>query len=138
MSLKKQESIRLLKEDLSKILIKNKIINRYSKSPVDRGGAENYLRGCGVNWSVSSDKILEDAFTDKNSVYFKSFDKVIDGKNISAKEIIKTKKRLNEIYAKHTDKKLNEIAKIMERDKYFSPHEAIKFGLIDKVVENRK
>ena len=60
MSLKKQESIRLLTEDLSKILIENNIINRYSKSPVDRGGAENYLRGCGVNWSVSSDKILND------------------------------------------------------------------------------
>ena len=57
---------------------------------------------------------------------------------IQTNEIIKTKKRLNEIYAKHTDKKLNEIAAIMERDKYFSPHEAIKFGLIDKVVENRK
>ena len=57
---------------------------------------------------------------------------------IQTNEIIKTKKRLNEIYAKHTEKKLNEIAEIMERDKYFSPHEAIKFGLIDKVVENRK
>jgi len=57
---------------------------------------------------------------------------------IQTNEIIKTKKRLNEIYAKHTDKKLNEIVEIMERDKYFSPNEAIKFGLIDKVVENRK
>ena len=57
---------------------------------------------------------------------------------IQTNEIIKTKKRLNEIYAKHTGKKLNEIAEIMERDKYFSPLEAIKFGLIDKVVENRK
>jgi len=57
---------------------------------------------------------------------------------IQTNEIIKTKKCLNEIYAKHTGQKLNEIAKIMERDKYFSPHEAIKFGLIDKVVENRK
>ncbi len=57
---------------------------------------------------------------------------------IQTNEIIKTKKRLNEIYAKHTEKKLNEISEIMERDKYFSPQEAIKFGLIDKVVENRK
>lgn len=57
---------------------------------------------------------------------------------IQTNEIIKTKKRLNEIYAKHTGKKLIEIAEIMERDKYFSPNEAIKFGLIDKVVENRK
>jgi ATP-dependent protease ClpP protease subunit len=31
-----------------------------------------------------------------------------------------------------------EIEKIMERDKYFSPEEAIKFGLIDKVITNRK
>ena len=57
---------------------------------------------------------------------------------IQTKEIIKTKKRLNEIYAKHTGKDLKEVEKIMERDTYFSPQEAIKFGLIDKIVENRK
>ena len=57
---------------------------------------------------------------------------------IQTKEIIKTKKRLNEIYAKHTGKDLKEVEEIMERDKYFSPQEAIKFGLIDKIVENRK
>ena len=48
---------------------------------------------------------------------------------IQTNEIKKTKIRLNEIYSKHTG---------MERDKYFSPEEAIKFGLIDKIVENRK
>ena len=57
---------------------------------------------------------------------------------IHTNEILKTKKRLNEIYAKHTGKKISEISAIMERDKYFSPEDAIKFGLIDKVVENRK
>ena len=57
---------------------------------------------------------------------------------IQTKEIIKTKKRLNEIYAKHTKKDIKEVEEIMERDKYFSPQEAIKFGLIDKIVENRK
>ena len=57
---------------------------------------------------------------------------------IQTNEIKKTKQRLNEIYSKHTGKKINEIAEIMERDKYFSPEEAIKFGLIDKVVKNRK
>ncbi len=57
---------------------------------------------------------------------------------IQTNEIRKTKDRLNEIYSKHTGKKLNEIINIMERDKYFSPDEAIKFGLIDKIVENRK
>ena len=57
---------------------------------------------------------------------------------IQTNEIRKTKERLNQIYAKHTGKKLSEVSNIMERDKYFSPEEAIKFGLIDKIVENRK
>ena len=57
---------------------------------------------------------------------------------IQTNEIIKTKKRLNEIYSKHTGKKLSEISNIMERDSFFSPEEAITFGLIDKIVENRK
>ena len=57
---------------------------------------------------------------------------------IQTKEIIKTKKRLNEIYAKHSGKDIKEVEEIMERDKYFSPQEAIKFGLIDKIVEDRK
>jgi len=57
---------------------------------------------------------------------------------IHTNEIKKTKERLNQIYSQHTGKKVEEIEKIMERDKYFSPEEAIKFGLIDKIVENRK
>ena len=57
---------------------------------------------------------------------------------IQSKEIIKTKKKLNDIYSKHTGKSIKDIEDSMERDKFFSPEEAIKFGLIDKVVENRK
>ncbi len=57
---------------------------------------------------------------------------------IHTNEIKKTKDKLNQIYSKHTGKKIDDIAKIMERDKYFSPEEAIKFGLIDKIVQSRK
>ena len=57
---------------------------------------------------------------------------------IQTKEIIKIKKRLNEIYSKHSGKDLKSIEEIMERDKYFAPEEAIKFGLIDKIIESRK
>ena len=57
---------------------------------------------------------------------------------IHANEVLSLKKRLNEIYSKHTGKKISEISSIMERDKYFSADEAIKFGLIDKVVKGRK
>ena len=57
---------------------------------------------------------------------------------IHANEVLSLKKRLNEIYSKHTGKKIDEIQEVMERDRYFSPEEAIKFGLIDKIVESRK
>ncbi len=57
---------------------------------------------------------------------------------IQTNEIKKTKQKLNEIYSKHTGKKITDISSIMERDKFFSPEEAIKFGLIDKIVESRK
>ena len=57
---------------------------------------------------------------------------------IQTKEIIKTKKKLNQIYAIHTGKTVSEVEKVMERDRYFSPDEAIDFGLIDKKIENRK
>ncbi len=57
---------------------------------------------------------------------------------IHTNEIKKTKEKLNQIYAKHTGKKIKEIQDVMERDKYFSAQEAIEFGLIDKIVESRK
>ena len=57
---------------------------------------------------------------------------------IHTNEIKKTKQRLNQIYSQHTGNTIEEIESIMERDRYFSPDEAVKFGLIDKIVESRK
>ncbi len=57
---------------------------------------------------------------------------------IQTNEIKKTKQKLNEIYAKHTGKKISEVSSIMERDKYFSAEEAVEFGLIDKIIKSRK
>ena len=54
---------------------------------------------------------------------------------IQAKEILRMKAMLNDIYVKHTGKKLSEIEKSMDRDNFMSAEEAHKFGLIDKVVE---
>jgi len=51
---------KLLKKELSKILIKNNIINRYSVDPTHRGGAEGYLRGSGHSHPIDSDNLLED------------------------------------------------------------------------------
>ena len=57
--------------------------------------------------------------------------------DIHAQEILKTKKRLNEIYVKHTGQPINVIEKNMERDKFFTSDEALEFGLIDKIIEQR-
>ena len=67
-----------------------------------------------------------------------SFQGQVSDIEIQTNEIIRTKKRLNEIYTKHTMKNIKEIESIMERDRYFSAEEAVKFGLIDKIVESRK
>jgi ATP-dependent Clp protease protease subunit len=56
---------------------------------------------------------------------------------IHAKEILQTRARLNEIYAKHTGQTVKVIEEAMERDKFLSPDEAKTFGLIDEVVQNR-
>ena len=56
---------------------------------------------------------------------------------IHAREIIKTRGRLNEIYAKHSGQDLSAIEEAMERDTFMDPDEAKKFGLIDEVVESR-
>ena len=56
---------------------------------------------------------------------------------IHASEIVKTKNKLNKIFAKHTGNKIEKIVEIMERDSFFSPKEAVDFGLIDKILANR-
>lgn len=56
---------------------------------------------------------------------------------IQAREILRLRANLNNIYVKHTGRKLADIEKAMERDNFMSADEAKKFGLIDEVVEER-
>ena len=56
---------------------------------------------------------------------------------IHANEVLSLKKRLNEIYSKHTGKSVDEIKSALERDNFMTPDNAKSFGLIDKVVEKR-
>jgi len=56
---------------------------------------------------------------------------------IHAREIIKTRGRLNELYALHTGQTVSVIEDAMERDKFMSSEEAKEFGLIDEVVDKR-
>ena len=56
---------------------------------------------------------------------------------IHAKEILLTRARLNQLYANHTGRTLEEIERGMERDRFFSPQEAKEFGLVDEVFDRR-
>lgn len=56
---------------------------------------------------------------------------------IQAREILRLRAKLNEVYVKHTGRKLADIEKAMDRDNFMSAEEAKKFGLIDHVVESR-
>ena len=57
---------------------------------------------------------------------------------IHANEVLSLKKRLNEIYSKHTNKSIDEINSALERDNFMTPENAKNFGLIDKVVAKRE
>ena len=56
---------------------------------------------------------------------------------IQAREILNLRRRLNEIYVRHTGQPIEAIEQALERDKFLSPDEAKAFGLIDEVVANR-
>jgi ATP-dependent Clp protease protease subunit len=57
---------------------------------------------------------------------------------IHTQELIKTKKKLVDIYVRHTGKEHDHLYKMMERDYYMGATEAKELGLIDNVVEFRK
>ncbi|MDR2412342.1 MAG: ATP-dependent Clp endopeptidase proteolytic subunit ClpP [Holosporales bacterium] len=56
---------------------------------------------------------------------------------IHAREILKLRARLNDIYVRHTGQPLEKVEATLERDNFLSPKEAMDFGLIDQVVDKR-
>jgi ATP-dependent Clp protease protease subunit len=54
-----------------------------------------------------------------------------------AEDIIKMKRRLNEVYVKHTKKNYEVIEKTLDRDYFMTADQAKEFGLIDKVIQSR-
>jgi ATP-dependent Clp protease protease subunit len=56
---------------------------------------------------------------------------------IQAREILRIRARMNDLYAKFTGRTLEEIEKAMDRDTFLEAGEALKFGLVDKVFESR-
>ncbi len=56
---------------------------------------------------------------------------------IHARETLRTRQRVDEIYAKHTGMSVEQVHKDMERDRFFGAAEAAEYGLIDQVMESR-
>ncbi|MBQ7562281.1 MAG: ATP-dependent Clp endopeptidase proteolytic subunit ClpP [Synergistaceae bacterium] len=56
---------------------------------------------------------------------------------IQARNILRTKERMNKILASHTGQNIKTIAKDTDRDNYMTADEALKYGLIDKIIEAR-
>ncbi|MDH4048658.1 MAG: ATP-dependent Clp endopeptidase proteolytic subunit ClpP [Gammaproteobacteria bacterium] len=57
--------------------------------------------------------------------------------DIHAREVLELKRRLNEIMARHTGQTIDQIEKDLERDNFMSGEQAVKYGLIDTVLEQR-
>jgi ATP-dependent Clp protease protease subunit len=55
---------------------------------------------------------------------------------IHAREILKTRGRIDEIYARHTGLSVEQVHRDMERDRFFTPEQAAEYGLIDKVISS--
>ena len=55
---------------------------------------------------------------------------------IHAREILKTRARIDEIYAEHTGQSVEQVHTDMERDRFFKPDEAATYGLIDRVIDS--
>ena len=57
---------------------------------------------------------------------------------IHAREILKLRERIDEIYAGHTGQPIDRVHEDMERDRFFEPDEAVEYGLADRVIERRE
>ena len=79
--------------------------------------------------------ILEGTLLQKTSLIFFYVQTSLDLARSS--EVSSLKKRLNEIYSKHTGKSVDEVKSALERDNFMTADVAKSFGLIDEVVEKR-
>ena len=57
--------------------------------------------------------------------------------DIQAREILRTRRMLNEIMVRHTGQSMEEMERVMDRDFFMDVHTALEFGVIDRVVEAR-
>ena len=55
---------------------------------------------------------------------------------IHAREILKVRERIDEIYAEHTGKPTEEVRRDMERDRFFTAEQALEYGLVDRVLQS--
>jgi ATP-dependent Clp protease protease subunit len=61
----------------------------------------------------------------------------VEDMHIYMKNLLATREKLNELYAVHTGQTVEKLAEAMDRDYFLTPHEAVKFGLVDEVIDRR-
>jgi ATP-dependent Clp protease, protease subunit len=57
---------------------------------------------------------------------------------IHAREVLNLRRRVDEIYSKHTGQDIEQVTADMERDRFFTSEEAVDYGLVDRVLESRR
>jgi ATP-dependent Clp protease, protease subunit len=57
---------------------------------------------------------------------------------IHAREVLQQRKRIDEIYSRHTGQDVETLTRDMERDRFFSAEEAVEYGLVDRIVERHE
>jgi ATP-dependent Clp protease protease subunit len=57
--------------------------------------------------------------------------------DIHAREILKTREQLNQVLARHTGRSVEDISRDTDRDHFMNPDEALKYGVIDRVLDSR-
>jgi ATP-dependent Clp protease protease subunit len=57
---------------------------------------------------------------------------------IHAREVLNLRRRVDEIYSKHTGQDIEQVTADMERDRFFTSDEAVDYGLVDRVLESRR
>ena len=57
---------------------------------------------------------------------------------LHAQEILDLKKRLNMIYVKHTNQKISNVEKALDRDNFMTPEQSLEWGIIDKIIDRRE
>ena len=96
-----------------------------------------YSRSCPLQVVPRLSRIRSPAVNPRESTELIPFQGVASDIEIHAREALELRRRLDEMYAKHTGKSVDQIHEDMDRDRFFTAEQAKEYGLIDGTLESR-